>query len=219
MGSGSISRSYDPAGHRDEHEHTHILSTGQEDPSSDSPVIPSLPASHPPSQYAGYCPPSQYSHHPPSGDSYRSAPHLSSPSVAGSITSRVHRASRPATRVRGPPPRNTSRCRGGCHLCICVNTKTFYLGSSQFRNTRSLQKTMLMKFPLHQSWPHGVLPRRRPKLLGKETLLRRANTLHVLEVELYNNMLCDGRNTSGPRLVVKGKHARQHFHTWIQLTW
>ena len=97
--------------------------------------------------------------------------------------------------------------------------KTFYLGSSQFRNTRSLQKTMLMKFSLHQSWLHGVLPHRRPKLLGKERLLRQVNTLRVLEVELYNNMLCDGRNTSGPRLVVEGKHARQHFRTWIQLTW
>ena len=134
-GSGTISRSHNPASHRNEREYTRIiLSPGQEDSSSNSPVIPSLPASRPPSQYAGYRPPSQYSYRPPSEHSYRSAPHLNgaesaargylhgpprppsptlsvrAPSVAGSVT---HRPSRPTTRVRIPSLRNTSRRRGG----------------------------------------------------------------------------------------------------------
>ena len=88
----------------------------------------------PPSQYAafgpGYRPESQYSHPPPSEYSYHSPSNLNgaesaargylperpsprpsspalsvrTPSVAGSVTSRVYRASRPITRVRRPSP-------------------------------------------------------------------------------------------------------------------
>ena len=93
----------------------------------------------PPSQYGGgYRPSSQYSHRPPSEYSYlpprnlngaeaaargylhapppprpsSPAPSVRPPSIAGSVTSQVYRASRPATRVRRPSPmRNTSRHR------------------------------------------------------------------------------------------------------------
>ena len=137
-GSGIISRSHSPPGHREKHEHAPlILSPGQGDLTSNSPAIPSQPASRPPSQHAGYRPPSQYSYRPPSESSYRSAPPLSGtesaargyvhgaprpssptlsahpPSVAGSVTSQAYRASRPPTRVPRPSLRNTSRRRAG----------------------------------------------------------------------------------------------------------
>ena len=66
--------SSDPAGHRDEHEHTHItVPQGRADFSSNSPVTPSRPASQRLSQHsdrqphrAEYPPQSQYSQPPPS---------------------------------------------------------------------------------------------------------------------------------------------------------
>ena len=88
----------------------------------------------PTSQYSGFRPGdlpwSQYSHHPPSEHSYRSPPSLNGaesaargylaerpsprpssparsarpPSIAGSVSSRVYRVSRPITRVRRPSP-------------------------------------------------------------------------------------------------------------------
>jgi len=94
--------------------------------------------SYRPPQHGGHRPPSQYSHHPPSEYSYRSprnldgaeaaargylhgppstrpsspAPSVRPPSIAGSVTSQVYRASRPTTRVPRPSPmRNTSRIR------------------------------------------------------------------------------------------------------------
>ena len=138
-GSGTISRSHNSAGHHDENEYISIT-VPQEDFTSNSPVMPSLPISRPPSQYS-YRQPHHAGYHPQrpaSVYSYRSASHLNGaeaaargylhappsprpsspahslrPSIAGSVTSQVYRASRPTTRVRVPSPmRNVSRPRG-----------------------------------------------------------------------------------------------------------
>ena len=134
-----VSRSPDSAGRRDEPESTHIVPPpNQEIITSNSPVIPSRPTSHPPSQYShrrsqytGHRPSSQHSHRPPQNPSGAEAaahrhlrtspppgppspaPSVRAPSVAGSITSPVYRAPGPTTRVRRPSPvRNASQRRG-----------------------------------------------------------------------------------------------------------
>ena len=135
--SGPISRAPDSPIHHDEPESIQIILPphgGDHAPSN--PVIPSLPASRPLSQYS-YRPDSQYSaYRPPSHYSYRSnldgaesaargyappSPMSSSsalsvavrpPSAAGSTTSQVYRASRPTTRVRRPSPMRSRSRRG-----------------------------------------------------------------------------------------------------------
>ena len=118
-----------------------VLPLHQEDRGSDSPVIPSQSISQhsgrSASQYSVYRPQSRYSIRPPSQCSNHSHlsgaeaaargylhappyPGRSSPvpsvrpgSIAASVSSRVHRASRPRTRVPRPSPmRNTSKQRG-----------------------------------------------------------------------------------------------------------
>ena len=135
--SGPISRGPDPPTHHDEPESIQdVLHPHGDDHAPSNPVIPSLPASRPLSQYSyrpdsqrsAYRPPSQYSYRshlsgaeaaargyvPPSPVS--SSPALSisvrPPSVAGSTTSQVYRASRPTTRVPRPSPVRSRSRRG-----------------------------------------------------------------------------------------------------------
>jgi len=83
-GTGTISRSHNSAGHRDENEYNNIIvPQSRDDLTSNSPVIHSLPVSRPPSQnsyrqphHAGYPPPSQYPQRPASAYSHRSASYL-----------------------------------------------------------------------------------------------------------------------------------------------
>ena len=98
--SGTISRSHNSADHHDENEYTNIIvPQSQEYFASNSPVTPSpsRPASRQPSVYSRRS---------------STAHSIRSPSIAGSVTSQVYRASRPTTRVR-VPPLAVSRRRGG----------------------------------------------------------------------------------------------------------
>ena len=136
QGSRPILRSLESPTYHHEPESIHVAPPlHQEGHGSHPPVIPSRPISQysarSASQISVYRPQSEYSIHPPSVHSNRS--HLngaevaargylhapppqgrSSPthSIAGSVSSRVYRASRPKTRVQRPTPmRNTSKRR------------------------------------------------------------------------------------------------------------
>ena len=103
--SGPILRAPDFPTYHDEPESIHVvLPPHGEDHAPSDVVITNLPASRPLSQYS-HRPDLRYSApRPPGCSSPTSFVSIRPPSVAGSTTSRVYRASRPTTRVPRPSP-------------------------------------------------------------------------------------------------------------------